>query len=302
MYTHQVEDAASPYPAARDRTGKIINWVRLGQYRWLHKVVAALRIHSAAELMLRIHPLQRKLKTSHLTYRLTSLDQLVIAFEVFVQQSYLPALQTQPVETFIDLGCNAGWFALWLTSQSPTTPPRFGLLIDAHPRMVSEATWHLKKNGLANYSVVHGAVGLPREQSSTTFHLYPSGSQSTVLDYQAGRQFPLKGKIVEVLVPAISVASEWESHFGPIAVDLVKIDIEGKELDLVAYEGTFFRERVKRVVCEWHKWAVSLTQLDSEFEEAGFTRLGVYDESPFAGIAIYTNRKLGGMSDVTYVS
>jgi len=94
-------------------------------------VLGSLSVHSA-----------RRLKGSDFRYRLTSLDQLSIENELFQRQSYLPALRGRAVETFIDLGCNSGWFALWLSLAQPN-PRRLGLLIDAHPRMVAEAVWHL---------------------------------------------------------------------------------------------------------------------------------------------------------------
>jgi FkbM family methyltransferase len=155
--------------------------------------------------------------------------------------------------------------------------------------MVAEATWHLKRNGLSDFAVVHGAVGLPPDQSMTRFHLHPSSSASSVLPYQPGKQVSAKGRITDVSVPAISVASEWARLFGITAVDLLKVDIEGKELDFVMYESSFLRRRVKKIVIEWHKWVVSLARLDEQLASIRFVRKGVYDENELAGLAIYEN-------------
>ena len=47
------------------------------------------------------------------------------------------------------------------------------------------------------------------------------------------------------------------------ASSLVKIDIEGNELDFIRHEGAFLRERVRAIVLEWHKWQVTLPEPDS---------------------------------------
>ena len=163
--------------------------------------------------------------------------------------------------------------------------------------MIAEAAWHLQTNELFSYFVVHGAVGLPPSQPWTSFHLHPSSSASSVLPYQPGKQVQVKGRITDISVPAISVAAEWQRLFGDSVVDLMKIDIEGKELDLAVHEGAFLQERVSRIVVEWHKWCVALPQLDSQFATIGFARRAAYDENDVAGLAIYDNLVTPGRPD-----
>ena len=232
-----------------------LTWTRLGRYIWLHRLLAAVHVYPVTERILRKRPLHRRLRPSGVAYRITSLDQLGIEAEMFVEETYLPALQGGSIETVIDLGCNAGWFALWLANADPGRS-HVGLLVDAHPRMVSEARWHLAHNSLLDCTVVHGAVGLPLTEAVTTFHLHPSSSASSVLTYKPGKQLPVKGAIVDVTVPAISVGSTWRRMFDDRRVDLLKIDIEGLELELLVHEGVFLQKRVGGVVMGWHKWFV----------------------------------------------
>jgi FkbM family methyltransferase len=212
---------------------------------------------------------------------------LSIEYGIFTAEEYAPALEGRPIETFVDLGCNAGWFALWLAARQPDSRI-LGLMVDAHPRMVVEASWHVRRNGL-DCVVVHGAVGMPPGQGSVRFHVHPSSSASSVLPYEPGRQLPVKGSIAEINVPAISVGSEWRSKFRERTVDLMKIDIEGKELDFVTYEAMFLQRHVRRTIVEWHKWCVSLPQLGSKLASIGFELRGVYNERETAGIALYEN-------------
>jgi len=261
--------------------------VRLASNRWVHHLVAFLRVYSVAGAFLRQFPIQKRVHQSSLVYRITSLDEITTESEIFIHQSYAPALPDTPVGTFIDLGCNAGWFALWLVARGQ--PVRAGLLIDAHPRMIDEARWHLDQNGLSRFVLVHGAVGLAPTQASTTFHLHPTTSASSAMTYDPAKQLPVKGRIVDVEVPVVSVSAEWAKHCRDAIVDLLKIDIEGMELALVINEGSFLQRRVRRVVVEWHKWSTSIHELDEQFAIRGFQRIGVYEESEVAGLAAYQN-------------
>ena len=156
-------------------------------------------------------------------------------------------------------------------------------------QMVAEAKWHMARNGLLNCVVIHGAVGLPPSQTSVNFFVHPSSSASSVVPYMPGRQVPAKGKISNVTVPAVSVASEWRRTFGDIPVDLLKIDIEGKERDFIELEAALLRTRVRRIVLEWHKWCVTLAELDDALAAIGFGRQESYGEREFAGMATYQN-------------
>ena len=259
---------------------------RLSGHRWVHRVVAALSVYRIAGPVLNRLPIQRRIKPSGLVYRITSLDQFGIADELFAQKTYAAALNLPPINALVDLGCNAGWFALWLAAEQPN-PKRVGLLVDANQRMVREAQWHMARNGLEHHSVVFGAVGLPPDTSAAVFHVLPSASQSSLLEHNSDVQLPVKGRITDVTVPAVSVGREWRTHFGDTTVDLLKLDIEGNELDFIRYEGEFLSEKVRAILLEWHKWHVSLAEVDAAFHTLGFARRATYAENDLTGIALF---------------
>lgn len=234
---------------------------------------------------MRHFPLYRKLKPEGLTYRLTSLDQIGIADEMFGRGAYSSVLELGTVATFIDLGCNAGWFALYLANERPGVERR-ALLIDANPRLVDDARWHMDRNHLANHRVVFGAVGLPAGTQTAVFHVNPSASQSSLLAYETGKQLPVKGRIVDITVPAVSTAEEWRKACGG-HVDLLKLDIEGNELDFVRNEGEFLRNQVRAVLLEFHKWHTTLAEVDAALSKLGFARSRLTDETDLTGVALY---------------
>lgn len=264
---------------------------RLSRYRWVHHAVAALSIYPLAAAVLARFPLHRRLEKTALVYRITSLDQYGVADEMFVQRTYSAVLDERPINTFIDLGCNAGWFAIWLESELPDSE-RIGLLVDANLSMVAEAEWHLKRNRLAHERVVYGAVGLPPGTPTAVFHILPSASQSSLLQYEAEKQLPIKGRIKDVTVPAISVGREWQRLYGERPVDLLKIDIEGNELDFIGFEGDFLRARVRTILLEWHKWHTTFADLDRSLTGIGYARRGIYHENEMTGIALYGRRPI----------
>jgi FkbM family methyltransferase len=258
---------------------------RVSSQRWVHSAVGALGIYRASAAVLHRFPIQRRLEPSGLVYRLTSLDQLGIAGEIFGERVYRPVLALERIDTFVDLGCNAGWFALYLAAERPNSERR-GLLVDANPRIVGEARWHVERNALRNHRVVLGAVGLPAGTTTAVFHVSPSASQSSLLEHQPDKQLPVKGRIVDVTVPALVVGDQWRKDFDG-HVDLVKVDIEGNELDFIRNEAPFLREHAGAVLLEWHKWHVSLAEVDAALGNLRFERTAVTAETGITGVALY---------------
>lgn len=263
--------------------------VRLSRHVWLHRVVGTLRIYPLAGFLLRRLPLRRRMKDCGLRYRVTSLDQLITEHELFGAQTYLPALGDRAIETFADIGCNSGWFALWLACIRPNGG-RMGLLVDAHPWMAAEAAWHVKENRLGNLVVVRGAVGRPASATTADFYVQPASSGSSLLPHQPRMQLPLKGKQMRLVVPTVSVEQAWRSAFEGRHIDLLKVDIEGSELDLFRTEEAFISKTVAHIVVEWHKWSVGLPELDLQLGRMGFDRTGVFHETSLAGLAAYDRR------------
>ena len=269
-------------------SGSLID--RISAHRWVHRLVGAAGIYRAAGPIMRRFPVYRRLEPGGLVYRLTSLDQIGVADEMFGKRTYASVLDLGRIETFIDLGCNAGWFALLLAAEQPGVARR-AVLVDANPRLVEEARWLVERNHLRDHAVVFGAVGLPAGTKSVVFHVLPSASQSSLLDHDPDKQLPVKGRIVDIMVPAVSAKESWDRAFGG-KVDLVKVDIEGNELDFIHNEGEFLREQVGAVLLEFHKWHVTLAQVDAALADLGFERAHLTAETDITGVALY--RRSGG--------
>ena len=202
-------------------------------------------------------------------------------------RGYGAALDGAPrPRTVIDLGANAGWFEVWLAHE--TRSRAFdSLLVEADPRLVDEARWHLQVNRLAG-RVVHGAAGVGGGRRTVPFFISPSASQSSLREGDgSGLRLPPKGAPREVQVPVISVEEEWRRSYGENDVDLLKVDIEGAEADFFDIEGAFVARRVRRIVVEWDKEVTDGDDLQRKLEALSFRRLRLLKEDHRTGVAVF---------------
>ena len=191
------------------------------------------------------------------------------------------------------MGCNVGWFPCYLLE---TTGERglAGLLIDGDPAMVEQACWHLEKNGLARCHALWGVVGCAGEAGEADFFVNPANTQSSARAFGENHPIPVKGHVQQIKAPALSLAKAWTSQFGDAAIDLLKIDIEGMELEFLKAEIAFIQSAAKRIVCEWHNWHVTFEELDGYLKSHGFQLQRIIEEDEKSGVAVYDNTGLRG--------
>src|SRR5262249_11303330 len=96
----------------------------------------------------------------------------------------------------------------------------------------------------------------------------------------------LKGTWTKVQVPCLSLEEHWSRHFGVARCHLLKVDIEGSELNLLDAEAVFLR-RVDTLLLEWHKWRVSLDQLKKLLVAHGFSLERILEENENMGTAFF---------------
>src|ERR1043165_4449826 len=89
----------------------------LSRFGVLRRTVQIFQIHKLANFVLRRRPLTKRLDGSRVTYRAVSLESIPLAVEMFEKgitydQPFLQRIG--PIETFVDLGCNVGYFTCLL--------------------------------------------------------------------------------------------------------------------------------------------------------------------------------------------
>lgn len=172
-------------------------------------------------------------------------DELSSSFEeIFLKAEYAPALKhLSHVRSWIDLGAYGGFFSLWLSwaLECPLQDLRV-CLVEADPRRIS---WLERLAGLNwghdHCTVLHGAVAATGE-GRVHFRL------DNYMGARIARGHSSDTEVVQV--PVLDGGSLAELFGG--GVDLVKADIEGAEMGLLAGYGSLLT-RTRWLLVEWHE-------------------------------------------------
>jgi FkbM family methyltransferase len=258
---------------------------RLSRSASARDLARVLRLTKVGNAWLRRFPLVRRLSGSSVIYRATRLESIPLAVEMFERNLYDASLLPANFSTFADLGCNVGYFTCWLAHLAKGRPIK-GLMIDANPDAVKEAEWHARANAWSNVYVLNGIVGEQSPTGSVDFYLYESNICSTS-SLEQMQQLGLKGEWTKIQVPCLTLAGEWKKRFAAERCHLLKIDIEGSELNFLRDESAFL-EQVDSVLIEWHAWRVTLKEILVLLQSRGFKLVKILDESRDMGTAFFT--------------
>jgi FkbM family methyltransferase len=252
----------------------------------LRRILIAIRAREAAGMLLRLCPVLRNVPGSSLTYRVVSLDNLVVAREIFAQGEYGGLSRFAGLQSFADLGSNCGYFTLFISALADPATVK-GLAVDAHPNMAEDTAWHIEKNGLGNVHAVWGLLGASPDKEGRFF---------VNIDAAGSSQFDRapEGNVTtnpwrEILAPTVSLTDEWDRRFGDAPCDVMKVDIEGSEDAFLRREAAFL-PRVGILAIEMHKWIVDVTELDTFLEGQGFYAHEVLRSDSSIHVALYVNR------------
>jgi FkbM family methyltransferase len=260
---------------------------RLVKLSVLHHLVRVFRVQALVHGLLTRFPLVRTLPRSGGRYRVQHLESFVMADEIFGARCYADAFEPAAVRSFIDVGCNVGYFVCFAAD---VTRNRVivGLAVDASPAMVEETRWHVDINGLTRVAVAAGVVGFGPEVEEVTFFAAASNVASSAQPRQNPR-VPEKGMRVETRLPTIQLLSAWREHAGEMPVDLLKIDVEGSELDVIRTNSELLGI-TRAVVLEWHNWVVKLEDVQLALGPHGFHLSRIISEDEDAGVGLFVRR------------
>lgn len=253
----------------------------------VHSLIRTMRLQRAASVVLERRPIVRRTRRHGLRYRVRYLESVMVADEIFNRGVYASAFEGRPVETFVDLGTNVGYFVCDAVDRTGNRDI-LGLAVDANPVVVEEARWHVHVNGFSRVRVVHGLVGHPTGVREAP--LYMSGSNvSASAQPNFNPLVPLKGAVTSSMMPCVDVHAEWRAMAGDRRVDLLKIDIEGFELTALENLAGLLAV-TDAVVIEWHNWITSRAKVEEAFARHGFVLDVLVSEDEDAGIGVFRRR------------
>jgi FkbM family methyltransferase len=238
--------------------------------------------------------IMRSVPGTSLRYRLRYLDTAVLARGIFTDGEYrMLAPDIDSIETVIDLGCNVGLFPLYLCAIGRRRDFR-GVLVDGNPQMVAEAKTNLGMNGLLEkFQVVHGIAGGP-PGTTQDFCITQNTMSSTMHGEILGSQIGVK----RISVPVVDVWAIFrEACPGDRKCDLLKVDIEGCELDFLRSNPELLA-MTQSVVVEFHKHACSYADIHDLLCAAGFVAAEVVDDADMPwGVAYFRKSRYNSTAE-----
>ena len=177
----------------------------------------------------------------------------------------------QPGDVFIDIGANIGYFSL-VASRLVGAGGRV-YSFEPSPINVGRLARHLTVNSVENTSILSVGLGHEDEEVRLHFPTRNNAGASTIRAIEAGASMQSHPIVVRRLD---SIVPEWQR-----SPKLIKIDIEGAELNALKGMEKLLREHRPTVLCEMT--GEFLQDMDASIEEMllfmenlgyGTTRLG----------------------------
>jgi FkbM family methyltransferase len=224
---------------------------------------ASLLIVSSVPREQRFGTLQRDLPIfkDFIDYRLTRFPRLYLFIERFREwinwdkRVYLSFVQRG--DTVLDVGANVGAHAVFL-SHLVGEKGKVLAFEPLPPNVEAISETMRKRSRIDNISVLQLAVGNPAEAGRPVVIRAPADdlTQASLQLQQAG-SWQLKVSLREFTVPLTSL--DMQAHVQALsAIDFVKIDVEGGELDVLKGAERTLRRHRPLVYCEvYERWAAS---------------------------------------------
>jgi FkbM family methyltransferase len=261
--------------------------LKLASFPTIRNMVIMLRLHVLANWWLRRFPVVKTLPGTDIRYRARRLDSLSLSVVMFDRAALYPTSELPAnIRTFADLGCNVGYFTCWLCQQVKGKELR-GLMVDANSEVIDDARWHVETNGWREIHVLQGFVGTSSPEQEVEFFVNASTVFSTAVPPEQTKD--TKSSWRRVTVPCVCIEQNWQNNFGDAPCDLLKLDIEGSEMDFFRNETGFLR-RVQTILIEWHKWRVSLAEIEQFLGQHGFVVSKILHEEQELGTAIFVRK------------
>lgn len=257
---------------------------RIIHTKWFHNLIRFFRIQHITKWILQT--LSPVFSYKSVRFRIKSPESISIAREIFYGDTYTQFLSENPIRTFIDVGCNTGFFTCLLAVYNDTTLLK-GILIDADPEVLEESKWHLRTNNLLRCDTICALVG-PSGSSTVDFYVSDFNISSSAIPLDDKYPFPIKSS-KKIKVPVIQLDHLIHEKFAEERVNVAKIDIEGSEIDLLKQDLTFL-SRVDWIIMEWHKWVIPLEDVSKRLKQFDFQLARVLKEDTICGLALYKNQ------------
>jgi FkbM family methyltransferase len=190
------------------------------------------------------------LNINSINFKVTSLSNLAVLYEIFVQNIYNVNLSTNNI-IVVDIGMNIGAATLYFANQS-FTEKVYGF--EPFPETYMEASSNIQLNESVIDKVVLFNKGVSSVTEKRAIYQYESGllSASTInLDENSGNK--IGQKIVIDLISITDLLDIIKKNH-PLNKIMLKIDCEGEEYSIFeSLSTTAYLNDVSCIAVEWHE-------------------------------------------------
>lgn len=258
--------------------------INISRSNLLRKTFRTLRFHKLYNHWLEHFPRTKFLGDGDVIYRCRRTESVSLALEMLEGgDAYDVNLLPDNYSTFADLGCNVGFFACLLAYHAKGRRIS-GIMVDANPAVLKEARWHVQTNHWPDVFVMEGLIGNASLSGNADFFVNEADTCS-MAQLEEGQAMDIKG-FKKITVPFLSFGREWSHKMGNQRCHVLKIDIEGSELEFFQTEVDFLK-LVDSIFVEWHTHRVSFKELDSFLTSQGFCLGKIIEDFGTLGTAFY---------------
>lgn len=249
------------------RSGKLLGALGKGIFHLLKQILKYIPVTI---------PLQGK------WYKIQSPEDLFLIAEIVIFKIYTPYLPRN-IKRFVDLGCNSGIFSTFVSQKNS-----LGLAVDGNCDILAQAKKSFNKNRL-KITTEYGVVGADLSKDYIEFKVNKSSLASSLKAFNKQAITPDDFKVVNV--PVLKLHRILNDVFREERIDLMKIDIEGAELDLLLSEPQIFKY-VDYIIIEVHTWLVNFHEVEEELNNLEFSLIKIIEKDSNATTAVFKYKQL----------
>jgi FkbM family methyltransferase len=156
----------------------------------------------------------------------------------------------KPGSTFIDVGANVGTYSLIAAERVGATGKL--VAVEANPRMAQILLDNLEMNGFSSRAEVFAIAAANQNGHGSLYEFSRHEGSHTMVQEVANRAVEeFSEQVTETTVPARKL-DDLFSQIELREADLLKIDVEGFELDAILGARSFLRTAAPDLIVEWH--------------------------------------------------
>lgn len=219
------------------------------------------------------------LEINGLSFKVTSLSNMAVLYEIFIQKIYAIDLNSENV-VVVDIGMNVG-VASHFFANMPYVKSVYGY--EPFPKTFAEALYNSELNPKIKNKLIQHNVGVSNFNGERKISLFESGLLSASTSKMENTYGIIEGIEIEIqFIAAIDLLQNVISD-NPNSALCLKIDCEGEEYAIFeSIKDTNLLDNVICIIVEWHEKGMdSITKI---LRNKGFQFLHIKNESLNCGM------------------